>query len=135
MLSKHVLIHVAGCFSIGFLSLSPAIAQPNNLLNCKNPQTQVEMNACAAQRAQVSDRRLNEVYRQVRAKYSENPRSETQLIEAQRAWIRFRDRECTFSRSRYEGGSIAPLVYSSCIDRLTQQRTTELENYLKDGNI
>lgn len=146
MRSKQTLLQLASCYSLGislgFLAISSANAQPNNLLsqannllNCKNPRTQTEMNACAAQKAQTSDRRLNEVYRQVRNKYSENPRQETQLVDAQRAWIRFRDRECTFSRNRYEGGSIAPMVYSNCLDRLTQQRTTELEQYLKEGNL
>jgi len=46
-------------------------------------------------------------------------------------WVRFRDTNCTFERSSYQGGSIAPSIYYSCIEQMTKQRTEQLENYLR----
>ena len=102
--------------------------------NCKNPQTQLELNQCADLKAKTTDRRLNKVYRQVQVKYKGNE-NENLLIDAQLIWIKYRDSACSFSSSRFKGGSIAPLVYSNCIERLTKQRADELESYLKEGEF
>ena len=96
---------------------------------CANPQTQAEMNACASSLAQAADQELNQVYQQVREHYK-NSAQEELLIDAQLAWIKFRDANCKFSSSRFAGGSMAPLDYSSCIKRMTQERTEEIKQYL-----
>jgi uncharacterized protein YecT (DUF1311 family) len=124
------------------LSTTTALAQPvtSKLLTqtqqpiCKNPQTQLDLNQCADLRAKAVDKRLNQVYQQVRAKYkgSEN---ENLLINAQLDWIKYRDSTCAFSSSRFKGGSIVPLVYSNCVGRVTGQRTNELNTYLKEGEF
>ncbi|MBD2460012.1 DUF1311 domain-containing protein [Oscillatoria sp. FACHB-1407] len=98
--------------------------------DCTNPQTQLEINECAAKSAEVADEKLNEVYQQLKATLS--PNQEKLLTDAQLAWIEFRDKNCEFARGRFEGGSIAPTVYSSCIERVTQQRTEELQGYAQD---
>ncbi|WP_348632828.1 lysozyme inhibitor LprI family protein [Rhizobium sp. BK068] len=51
-------------------------------------------------------------------------------VSAQRSWVAFRDAECTSSSSRVAGGSVYPMVYSTCLDGLTQSRTKELKAYL-----
>ena len=101
---------------------------------CKNPQTQLDLNQCADLRAKAMDKRLNQVYQQVRAKYKDNE-NENLLINAQLDWIKYRDSACTFSVSRFKGGSIAPLVSSNCVERITKQRTDELGIYLKEGEF
>jgi uncharacterized protein YecT (DUF1311 family) len=106
----------------------PVTSQP---LNCQAAQTQMEMNRCADQAAQVADGELNWVYRRVRSKYR-GSRLEQQLIDAQLAWIRFRDLTCAFDRNRFAGGSIAPMIYSQCLERTTRQQTEELKKYLKE---
>lgn len=111
---------------------SPRPFSPNDQLvaqqpECANPQTQSEMNTCAAKSASLADQKLNEAYQKLRGTVQG---AETDLlISAQRAWIDFRDKNCQFSSDRFEGGSIAPMVYSSCIERVTKQRTEELEGY------
>ncbi|MDX2215384.1 MAG: lysozyme inhibitor LprI family protein [Oculatellaceae cyanobacterium bins.114] len=104
--------------------------------DCTNPQTQLEINECAAKSADVADQKLNEVYQQLKATLSSS--EEKLLTDAQRAWIEFRDKNCAFSSGRFEGGSIAPTVYSSCIERITKQRTEELQGYaqsMEDGGL
>lgn len=91
--------------------------------NCDNPQTQTEMNICAAIYYENADERLNEVYQQL----SDQMRS--QLTNAQLAWIEFRDSNCEFAKSLFEGGTIAPMIQNGCLGGMTEQRTFELETY------
>lgn len=98
--------------------------------NCNNPQTQSEMNACAGIAYRNADRRLNQLYQQLLPNLSASRRQ--QLVTAQQAWIRFRDASCTFERSGFEGGSMAPMVQANCLARVTEQRVKDLQNYLQE---
>lgn len=100
--------------------------------NCDDPQNQSEMNICAGIAYQNADRQLNQVYQQLLPKL---PASRKQkLITAQQAWIKFRDSSCDFERSAFEGGSMAPMIYGSCLATVTEQRTKDLQGYLEDVN-
>lgn len=98
--------------------------------NCKNPQTQTELNICSGVDYQRADQKINQVYNQVRDQLSANRRQ--QLIIAQRAWISFRDADCKFARSAVEGGTMAPLIANTCLEDLTKKRTSELNSYLQN---
>ncbi len=98
--------------------------------NCKNPQTQTELNICSGVDYQRADQKLNQVYNQVRDQFSANRRQ--QLIIAQRAWISFRDADCKFAISAVEGGTMAPLIFNNCLQDLTKKRTSELNSYLQN---
>jgi uncharacterized protein YecT (DUF1311 family) len=99
--------------------------------DCSGATTQAELNGCTAAQAKRADRQLNETYQRVLAKYRESgPRRA--LVDAELQWIRFRDAECRFSASRYNGGSIAPMIYSECVTRLTNARTQALASYMKE---
>lgn len=114
------------------LVASPIRAQDVDLdqVDCKNAKTQVEMNYCAHKDFKAADAELNKVYRQLRSKYKGDPQ-ENQLIDAQLAWLKFRDMDCKFSADRFKGGSIAPLIYSGCQRGLTIERIRSLKNYLE----
>ncbi|MBO6726597.1 MAG: DUF1311 domain-containing protein [Rhizobiaceae bacterium] len=96
--------------------------------NCEDPQTQLEMNHCAGLAYEAADERLNETYGEVRARLDEAGRE--QLVATQRAWIAFRDTECTFRSRGVEGGTIYGMVYSGCLADLTDQRTADFEEML-----
>ncbi|MGF2038361.1 MAG: lysozyme inhibitor LprI family protein [Nostoc sp. CmiVER01] len=98
-------------------------------VNCNNPQTQIAINECAKLSYQKADKRLNQVYQQLLPTLETSRKQK--LIAAQLAWLKFRDTNCEFERSRYEGGSIAPTIYFNCLENLTKRRTQELEEYLK----
>ncbi|OYD98006.1 hypothetical protein CDG76_04080 [Nostoc sp. 'Peltigera membranacea cyanobiont' 210A] len=98
-------------------------------LNCNNPQTQAAINECTKLSYQNADRKLNQVYQQLISTL-ERPRKQ-KLIAAQLAWIKFRDSNCEFERSRYEGGSIASTIYFGCLEDTTKLRTQQLQEYLK----
>ncbi len=103
-------------------------------LDCDNAQTQTEINACAALEAEEADKKLNQVYQQLRAKIKDSPQEE-RLIEAQQQWIKFRDADCEYAKGQYEGGSIVPTIEAACITQLTEQRTQDLEDYLEDASL
>ncbi|MBE9003505.1 lysozyme inhibitor LprI family protein [Fortiea sp. LEGE XX443] len=97
--------------------------------DCNDAQTQLEINICAQFAYQNADKKLNQVYKQLLPKLSKS--RQQKLIAAQLAWIKFRDASCEFEKSAYEGGSIAPAIYSVCSEEITKQRTQQLRNYLQ----
>jgi uncharacterized protein YecT (DUF1311 family) len=108
--------------------------------DCVNPTTQLDMNFCAAWGAERSDRQLNIAYQKVRRSYQQSDSKKygtlrlKNLTTAQLAWIKFRDTTCTWKASKFSGGSIAPMIYSGCVDQLTKVRTQELLDDLGEGN-
>jgi uncharacterized protein YecT (DUF1311 family) len=110
----------------------PALSQNGDFdnIDCTKASTQLEMNHCAYQAFKAADAELNQVYRQLRNNYKGTPQ-DRQLVDAQLAWLKFRDTDCKFSADRFKGGSIAPLIYSSCQEGLTKERTQSLQKYLE----
>ena len=49
------------------------------------------------------------------------------LLEAQRAWIAFRDAHCRVDGYMARGGSLEPLLVSTCKTALTKARTAQLQ--------
>ncbi|MGQ7944865.1 lysozyme inhibitor LprI family protein [Flavobacterium sp. WC2509] len=101
---------------------------------CNNSfaQTQAEMNATANANYKKADTQLNKVYKQLMAILDKNEK--TLLIQAEKDWVKFRDSHCKFEASQYEGGSIQPLIYSTCLEELTEKRIAEIKASIKDRN-
>jgi uncharacterized protein YecT (DUF1311 family) len=95
--------------------------------NCDDPQTQTEMNICAAIYYENADKKLNQVYQQL------SSQMRSQLTDTQLTWIEFRDTNCEFARSLFEGGTIASMIQNGCLGGMTEQRTLELQTYQSGG--
>ncbi len=95
-------------------------------LNCADSSNlnQQEMNACAGQEYERTDAALNSTWSLVRRQL--DPSQKRPLLDAQRAWINYRDGQCASEGALYEGGSIQPLIVLGCKSRMTQARTQEL---------
>lgn len=93
--------------------------------DCGQMATQIDMNQCAAENYSLSDKRLNQVYQEVRQNL--DAAAKAQLTRAEERWIVFRDAQCTFESDRFEGGSIAPLIQASCMEQITDNRIAELQ--------
>jgi uncharacterized protein YecT (DUF1311 family) len=52
------------------------------------------------------------------------------LTEAQQGWIKLRDKNCEFEVYRSRGGTGYQGFLNECLERMTKQRTGELEKYL-----
>jgi uncharacterized protein YecT (DUF1311 family) len=101
---------------------------------CNNSfaQTQMEMNQTANTYYKKADAELNKVYKQLMLILDKDEKP--LLIQAEKDWVKFRDSHCKFEASQYEGGSIQPLIYSSCLEELTKKRIAEIKASIKDRN-
>jgi len=93
-------------------------------------QTQMEMNMQANAEYKKADKEMAAVYKKVQKKITD-PKEKTLFLEAQRTWIKYKEAHCKSASAAELGGSIYPLVYASCLRKLTEQRTAQLNEYLK----
>lgn len=104
---------------------------------CQDAQDQATMTKCAQQAYQASDAELNRLFHQIRQRLGDDTDRRQLLRGAERAWVAFRDAECTFAASAVAGGSAYPMVYDLCLDQLTRERNEELRQYLdcEEGDL
>ena len=91
---------------------------------CPNAMSQFEINQCIGNLYKRSDKEMNEVYNRILAGLKGDDRAN--LVEAQRAWLKYRDANCFANRELFRGGSIAPAVHAGCLQGATDARTQEL---------
>lgn len=101
---------------------APAAAQAPD---CANATSQTDMTVCAGQSFDKADAALNAAYAKLRKGLS--PASQSRLVDSQRAWIAFRDKECLMRSNGPDGGSVAPMIRASCAEDLTRDRTKAIE--------
>lgn len=104
-----------------FLFAAPAAAKDA----CDNAVSQNEMSRCAEDAFDRSDKVLNKVYSDTVKGLDAHGRD--LLKTSERAWIAFRDAECTYQNEANEGGSIYPMVYAGCQTDLTKARIKQLQ--------
>jgi uncharacterized protein YecT (DUF1311 family) len=109
--------------SMSTLLTAGTLAQPQ--ANCSNPTSNIEYKFCAYQDYRAADKRLNQVYQQITASLSGEEKQ--RLVEAQLAWIKFRDANCNFEVYRSLGGTGYGGFLSNCLERMTKARTVELQ--------
>ena len=111
-----------------------AVAAPAQRRAAKNPcddaRTQAEMNVCADRQFKAADAALNRVYNQLAAKLDADARAKLKAAEV--SWLKYRDDNCDYEAAAFEGGSMQPMIYSYCLERMTRARTTELRAQLAD---
>ena len=92
---------------------------------CMDESGGVTMNMldCMGSETEQQDARLNQNYRA--AMQALTPAQQTQLRDAQRLWIKFRDADCALLGS-LTGGSIDRINSASCFLDMTKQRSDEL---------
>jgi len=91
---------------------------------CETQATTAEMIQCEDWHYKQADRWLNQVYKN-KLKYKDDVAKKL-LRDAQRAWIKFRDAECSSQRDAGRGGTIAPLFELSCLTAMTEDRARAL---------
>ncbi len=114
------------------------LSVPAHAQDCAEAVTQRDMTRCAELDFQAADADLNASYTSamafMRSVDDADPAAgaATQLRTAQRAWIPFRDAACEAEALPYRGGSIQPMVKLFCLERLTRQRTEDLNLLLPE---
>ena len=134
--SKEGLLIVLMLIVLGLVLSTPALAAADSdmtqeYLTCmdKSKGVTAEMIDCISAETARQDARLNANYKKLMAKLSAK-RKKT-LIEAQRAWIKFRDLNCEFYYDP-DGGTAARLAGSDCFLQATADRAKELRNLTSD---
>lgn len=120
-------------FAVGFMI---AYGFCNSALaadNCKDPQSQLAMNTCAAKEYEREDSKLNQLYKELVNKVDADKKSK--LKEVQSAWIKYRDLQCDYDSSAYQGGTIYSLVLSTCLTQTTRQRNKDLKAMLEEASL
>ena len=102
-----------------------------NSLPCGEDGTQAEANACARRDSQKADAEMNAVYDRLMTELAGyGSKDQQRLRRAQATWFQYRDANCESEASIYEGGSIHPAVYYSCLAVVTRERARRLEEFL-----
>lgn len=121
---------------MSLMLLAAAAQEPE--IDCGNALYQVEMNYCAGKEYEAADAALNAQYKltvaalklrdkDIDRSYDSQPTHYDTLLAAQRAWITYRDQHCLSESFAARGGSMAPMLHSGCMARLTRERTAELK--------
>jgi len=98
---------------------------PETLCNIGNTFDMVE---CLKAKTAQWDKRLNAAYQQA-LKDATSDRQRSQLRDAQRLWIQYRDANCLYFG--LGEGTIARLEAGECVRRMTEARARELEDISK----
>jgi uncharacterized protein YecT (DUF1311 family) len=115
--------------TLALLAAAPAQKQTQHD-PCDDGQTQAEMNMCADKKFKAADAALNRVYNELASKVDAMYRAKLKAAEV--SWLKYRDDNCDYETALYEGGSMRPMVYSFCLERMTKARTAELREQLKE---
>lgn len=101
--------------------------------DCDTAADQTTMNLCAGEAYRAADAELNARYREIMERLLDDEAARGLLVEAQRAWLAYRDAECALAASGVEGGSIYPMILVTCLTDLTAARSADLAGYLACG--
>ena len=102
---------------------------------CSAAQTQREMDACWSAQAAHAASELATTYARAVAQLRKRGIDPAPLEAVQRSWVVARDATCAFETSLYEGGSIAPMMQSECLDQLTRHQRQWLERLLASPTV
>ena len=121
-------------FGILFSTIS---AQAQDAADCTAPVTQSDMNSCSFQDFQKADAELNAVWDDAKTNaenIDDTGEQSKALLTAQRGWLAFRDAQCELEGLGAAGGSLQPLLISSCKSRMTRDRTKQLQDFIEGSN-
>ncbi len=108
--------------------------------NEEGGQSTVGMMFCLLDERDVWDERLNVAYQEARAfakamdeadleYFPEYAVRDQQVLEAQRAWIAFRDANCAMEYGAWGSGSFRQIAGADCVMQMTAERTLDLIAY------
>ncbi len=92
--------------------------------------TTAGMHDCIAVETARQDKSLNTAYKSLQQALS--PARGAKLLDAQRAWLKFRDANCGFQADP-DGGTIAGVNASACFMQMTADRARELSDFAAEA--
>jgi len=111
----------------------PVMAQ--GTANC-NAKDSFETTRCFGDTFQRLDKELNRVYQELLKSLTrpaegnlDYPAIRTRLVESQRLWIQFRDKDCQAFIMLNGGGTAQASLHSDCLSKRTEHRIKELREW------
>lgn len=114
-------------------------------LDCAHPERmdQATLTFCAGSDFERADAALNAEWKRTAAKakqrdaqvdrtYDRQPGWFDTLLAGQRAWLAFREAQCTLQGFDARGGSMQPMLENGCKAQMTEQRTRQLHSLLTE---
>lgn len=101
-------------------------------IDCNNPQDSRQVEDCAKQSYQTLEQDLNKVYQDLVDMVNNQER--ILLAQAQKAWIQLKDLNCDFEVHPVPVESRHLSKYK-CLERMTQERITELQRQISGRNF
>jgi uncharacterized protein YecT (DUF1311 family) len=114
----------------------PAAAKPRNIYqSCLDHSGGIDpvMKRCGADEIVRQDKVLNAVTTKLRAKLK--PPLRPSLRATERAWLAYRDAQCRFAYDQGAPGTMAGLLYQSCVIDLTAERIKVLRESLDQAAL
>jgi uncharacterized protein YecT (DUF1311 family) len=104
----------------------PLVTEAFTLLPCPaDPVSTLELEGCAEHRIVRLDRQINADAKALYASMSD-PKAREHFVDAQQAWIAYRQAACLSEADAYAGGSLEPVVFANCELRINRQRANDL---------
>ena len=124
---------------LNFLIMAAAVSPT---IDCKNALTTADVLTCSVRDYHSADLIMNRQYRAAVASMvaMDGARSVpgdkrasyyNTLLASQRAWLKFRDAQCAAEGYMARGGSMEPLLVTSCMEELTKARAKQLNDLTK----
>ncbi len=130
--TKNFKIIVSSAITVLGLRLVPLLASPDfstypdvTPAQCENASSTPIINRCSYLEARATDKALNIIYQQVKNELTGQQRQK--LIDAELAWIKYRDASCDIFLATDERGvriyyRVSTSLYWNCITQVTKQR-------------
>ena len=100
--------------------------------NCQGRNTQSDLNVCSFRDYLEADIELNRLWSAATKRLAGQPKILGTLLNGQRSWLAYRDKQCDVWAKLYEGGTIASLAVNTCLIDITRFRTKELGQLLEN---
>lgn len=94
-----------------------------------NASTTVAISHCSDMEYGYYDKEMNKTYQQLLSVLDKD--GQQALIDAQKAWLLYRNKECSLISLGNKGGTLQPVNVVGCYTTFNQKRIGEFENYIK----
>lgn len=108
--------------------LLAACAGSASAVDCKNAMATPDINECASIEQKKVEDKLNKVYQRVIKSIGEADTRKA-LVDAQRAWVKFREADCKAVHERYKTGTARTVMFIGCMQQHAEARIKNLEDF------
>ena len=92
--------------------------------------SQQNMNQCLQRQAQDSNQRLNQLLTEIQQILGKNPEQWLQFNQLNHKWKQLKEQICSWEKSTFGVGLVAPMIYHNCITFYNNQYLETLKDVL-----